>query len=81
MTVSGKSMQWFCPACPQMIITNGQQQSSLCCYIYIAIYGYMSRKKPIYCVFEYFSAALKKTNPQQSLSQEAIDEISKNNAG
>jgi len=28
MTVSGKSLQWFCPACPQMITTNGQQQSS-----------------------------------------------------
>ena len=40
----------------------------------------MSRKKPIYCVFKCFSAALKKTNPKQSLSQEAIDEISKNNA-
>jgi hypothetical protein len=23
-------MNWPCPACPQMIITNGQQQSSRC---------------------------------------------------
>jgi hypothetical protein len=29
MTISGKSFRWIRPACPQMIITNGQQQSSL----------------------------------------------------
>jgi len=40
----------------------------------------MSRKKPIYCVFKCFNAALKKTSPEQSISQEAIDEISKKNA-
>ena len=40
----------------------------------------MSRKKPIYCVFKSFSAALKKTNPKQTLSREGIDEISKINA-
>ena len=39
MTAVGKTTKGTCPACPQMIITNGQQQSSLCCYIYIAIYS------------------------------------------
>ena len=34
----GKTTWEACPACPQMIITNGQQQSSLCCYIFITIY-------------------------------------------
>ena len=38
MTDVGKTTKGACPACPQMIITNGQQQSSLCCNIFITIY-------------------------------------------
>jgi hypothetical protein len=38
MAHMGKTTDGFCPACPQMIITNGQQQSLLCWYISITIY-------------------------------------------
>jgi hypothetical protein len=80
MTISGKSFRWICPACPQMIITNGQQQSSLY-IIYIAIYSQMSRKKPIYGTFQYFRATLRQDASENNhLWREPIDEISENNA-
>jgi hypothetical protein len=80
MTISDKSFGWICPACPQMIITNGQQQSSLC-IIYIAIYSQMSRKKPIYGTFQCFRATLRRDASENNHSRgEPIDEISENNA-
>jgi hypothetical protein len=46
----GKATKGACPACPQMIITNGQQQSSLC-YIYLSQYIDKCQEKILYIVY------------------------------
>jgi len=49
MTISGKSLHWICPACPQMIITMASNNHL--CILFISQYIAKCQEKNLYIVY------------------------------